>query len=1229
MVNDNKATYSNTKYLFGNWQNELILAAADAVECCITSAFFNYGGVELLSRLSKRLTSLTTSASEKTIKLLISSHFAPTEDDQKKIVSRLMDLPNVEIRIYERDEFLHWKNYIFKTSEDIRIVIGSVNATSGGFFHNLECASLSIHKLDDPEVIRMQQEFLHLWNVAVPAQEVIKGGIQKMVPQPKFQVGDNVRIISTGKIGTINKVLLSDDSVGYRVTIDGKVQAYQEKYLEAFIDEEQEIIDKLAMMDFRKGEDFRIFQTWYRLKRPIEGNIYAYLASRTIFNPYQFKPLMKFISPGSEERLFIADEVGVGKTIETGIILTELLARGRLDRRSNILIICPHSLGPKWVKEMRLRFNLHFQFLKGQDLANIMKAVLETGFLPEYAKWSVISLQLIRIDKHLEQLERISSLREAHLWSMVVIDEAHHMRNKTTDSNNVGAILSGLTEMLLMLSATPLNLKDEDLYQQMNILNPSMFPDMQTFNNMLQPIKLINRCRRLLVQNDPNNHRELIDTIDELETTALGRVVISHPRIIALRKALQSAEILQYSDIADFDKTMITLSPLDQSFTRTLKREAFGHPIIREAIKVPVFLSQTEREFYNAVIKLVEDAYLAKGGDQRAIGFISNMPQRMVSSCIPAMRVYLDWCLENDQELVDDLLKQSEDEAEDDVNLKKIPLTPELRDQYAYLRDQASLLGELDSKYIEFSMLVKKLMRELENPQIMVFSFFVRSLKYLQKKLEMEGYRIGLICGEVPLETEGDQKGRYEIIDDFEKKKIDILLSSEVGGEGLDFQFCQSIINYDLPYNPMRVEQRIGRIDRFGQKAEKIFVASMYIRDTIDEQIYEALYERIKLVENSIGALEPILGNALADLQKDIISGKLTEEQLEARMKAIELAVEQAKIEMEQFESNRRGLMGDEYFTDPLHHLDEKSEFVGPSDASFLTSLCLNSWEKCAYDSIDKERGTITLSKNVMAELEQFTRRPGSEGSYSELRPLLEGGVPLPVIFNGSLADQYKDYHFLSPNGFWIRFLLYTLESKCRIYRVFYFASDPQDIGLEKGYYLVPIYEVKFEGFRIELDLAAVPISLRSKAVDPADFRKFSRLLGKRIKECDAPLPPYIAADLGLYIDDARIALEKQMEERVALLQDENRYRIETRIQSLERGRDSRILRLQQLILDHKERAVAEGKDPSQKYMLLQEGQMATEQRRTAEYIEKLSAKKNLSLTLSLIGVCLLHVNNQ
>lgn len=280
-----------------------------------------------------------------------------------------------------------------------------------------------------------------------------------MAIQPKFNKGDNVKIISSGSIGTINDILVRKDSCGYKIMVDGKVRTYQEKYLEPYIDEESEIMESLAFGEHGGSDDFELFQTWFRLKRPIEGNLYSFLGSRTVFNPYQFKPLLKFISSGSEERLFIADEVGVGKTIETGIILTELISRGRLDRHSPVLIVCPNILGPKWVKEMDKRFNLKFHLHDGKTLENSLKMALNGNFQPEYC-WSIASIQLLRNSKFLNMLHKLVASRMAPLWSMVVIDEAHHMRNYGTESNTLGRYLSFMAEMMVMLSATPLNLRD-------------------------------------------------------------------------------------------------------------------------------------------------------------------------------------------------------------------------------------------------------------------------------------------------------------------------------------------------------------------------------------------------------------------------------------------------------------------------------------------------------------------------------------------------------------------------------------------------------------------------------------------------------------------------------------------------------------------------------------------------------------------------------------------------
>lgn len=148
--------------------------------------------------------------------------------------------------------------------------------------------------------------------------------------EPRFSVGQNVKYLSTGKIGTVNKVIPGRRGYSYRVTVEGKSRVVAERYLEGMIDQEDSFIEDFQAGDLGNSEDYRLFHTWLRLRRPIESNIYSYLSSKTIFNPHQFKPLFRFLSDGSKRRLFIADEVGVGKTIEAGIILIDLLAREEL-----------------------------------------------------------------------------------------------------------------------------------------------------------------------------------------------------------------------------------------------------------------------------------------------------------------------------------------------------------------------------------------------------------------------------------------------------------------------------------------------------------------------------------------------------------------------------------------------------------------------------------------------------------------------------------------------------------------------------------------------------------------------------------------------------------------------------------------------------------------------------------------------------------------------------------
>jgi SNF2 family DNA or RNA helicase len=359
-------------------------------------------------------------------------------------------------------------------------------------------------------------------------------GVMKMITvTPKFTKGDNVRVITSGKIGTVNEILVRNNNVGYRVTVEGKMISFQEKFLEPFTNKEQEIIDSLVLNDFGSFEDFKVFNTWIRLKKPYEGNYYSYLGSKTIFNPFQFKPLMKFLNSQSSERLLIADEVGVGKTIETGIILTELLARGRITRRNPVLIVCPNILGPKWVKEMKERFNLNFFLHDGRSLRTALLNALN-GRFADHEMFSIVSLQVLRGEEFLGLLEKLDEKRLDFLWSFLVVDEAHHMRNKETLSNRLGHQISSMADMMIMLSVTPLTLRDSDLFHLMNILNPNLYPDIQSFEGLIDPVKVINQIKQVLVQNKSADYPVLHQQLNHLDSLSMGKIIQKHTGCVCI-----------------------------------------------------------------------------------------------------------------------------------------------------------------------------------------------------------------------------------------------------------------------------------------------------------------------------------------------------------------------------------------------------------------------------------------------------------------------------------------------------------------------------------------------------------------------------------------------------------------------------------------------------------------------------------------------------------------------
>jgi ERCC4-related helicase len=1212
------------KYLYDHWEDELLNITHEAIECAIASAYLSTSGVDILSKVANRLAEFASKGSKTLIKVILSDQFAPTKSERVHILKKISELPGVEVRIYCDSKFQHRKNYIFRTNEEIRVIVGSVNVTSAGFFKNLEMATLAIHEKNDPEAMKVISEFESCWLKSKPLQNYME--VENMPENaPRFSVGENVRIINTVEIGTVNKLNESPRGYSYKVTINGKTKTIAERFLETIPggDTESKIIEDFINDKLGDHDQYKLFQTWFRLTKPIESNLYSYLGSKTLFNPHQFKPLLRFLSYGSDERLFIADEVGVGKTIETGIILNELMARGRLNHPTPqaILIVCPNSLGPKWVDEMKNRFGLDFYLHDSDSLKFALETTSQDKKFPPRFIFSVVGLQLIRGKEYLKLLRKIDEERELPVFGMVVIDEAHHMRNPETDSNELGNLLSNMTEMMLMLSATPLNLRNEDLYNQMHILNPAAFPDKTTFETLQNPVIKLNQIRRLIVKNTVEAMNEILYKLQEFERDPMGKVLFSHPFVTKFIERLKEKNPFSSEEIVKYERLFVSLSPLYYSFTRTRKREAFEHLIQREVWELPIYLSNQEMKFHNDVLEAIKNYYLLTGGEPQAIGFILNTHRRMVSSCIPAMRIYLEWCIKENRLSMGET--ENSEDLEDDSQLETVELNQVLKQEFSRLLNEVKELEENDSKYNQLKNMIEKLLADPKIPQVMIFSFFIRTLKYLEKRLKKDGYTVGIIHGEIPLKGNTRILGRDNIMEGFKKEEYKILLSSEVGGEGLDFQYCSAIVNYDLPYNPMRIEQRIGRIDRFGQKADKIIVSNLFIKGTVDEEIYDRLYRRIRLVEDGIGSLEPILGKQLSNIQTAIITGILTDEQKEEISQKIDKAVASTKIEMEEFEKYRGELLSDDYLSKPINNIT-KGDFVSPDDAIQLTKQCLSRWEDCRFMPTKDRCGEMALSEKMISRIDQFLRRPGNERGYNELKPLLSSKKHIKVIFDGSIAENNPDHIFLSPTGYWTRFLTYELEKENAILKTFSFRIKSSELDITIGEYIVFLFEVRMVGIKTEIEFLGIPLNINTKSVIETCFESFPRLLANAEGLNNQSLPDDI--DLNSYLDSARDFLDQILEDKRKATFEENRYMVESRIAALKKSSEIKNKKLQQQIENHIVKRSNENKEPDEDFLRLTNGKIEKEKIRVESKISELHKHQDLSVDSNLEAIIYLKV---
>jgi hypothetical protein len=282
------------------------------------------------------------------------------------------------------------------------------------------------------------------------------------------------------------------------------------------------------------------------------------------------------------------------------------------------------------------------------------------------------------------------------------------------------------------------------------------------------------------------------------------------------------------------------------------------------------------------------------------------------------------------------------------------------------------LLAKYDSKYKHFLALLRGLLEKYPAEKVVVFSYFRATLDYLRDRLIEDG--VPSLC----LKGGGDDKD--EVIREFREREGPlVLLSTEVGSEGIDLQFAWVMINYDMPWNPMKVEQRIGRIDRLGQNSPRIIVRNLVCADTIDARIYDRLFKRLEIFETSLGALEPVLGERIQALAMDLLRRDLTPEEEEEKIDQTRRALENIRQNEEELEENASNLVAyGDYVLDQIHAAQELSRKITDRDLRvYVTDFFAGHYSGSEFrqDLDDPSDFVVGLSNDAKYDFSDFIRQ--------------------------------------------------------------------------------------------------------------------------------------------------------------------------------------------------------------------------------------------------------------
>ncbi len=1087
-------------------------------------------------------------------------------------LGEVIDLTAQEVRVV-RPPGPVAANGIYVFREGIR---ADLMVCRGGAQPGMPLAGDEANLVDEHPLLHARTWFDFLWGQATP----VGGG-------PRYGVGEYVKVAGSGQIGRIEERLRSDGQNAYKVSIEGQVHRVGEDGLTPHEIDPDDVRTWLQS-EPASARDLSVGLTLTKLTNPLTDTIYSYLSSKTVYRPYQFRPVLRLLQ-SQHQRLLIADEVGLGKTIEAGLIWTELEARN--DGMNRVLIVCPAMLVPKWRDEMRRRFDREVTELDKIGMSNLL-SILEAGEEDKQV-FGVVSLERLRNKK------LVTELNDLHpRFDLVIVDEAHYLRNNSTRSYALGEILSEWAETLLFLSATPLNLGNDDLYNLLHLLVREEFGDKHTFPLQLEPNRYLNAVAGRLLDRaaDP---RSLLPILRSVRSCELGEGVARRLEFQQLENLFDRPTPLGWREVSEAKGLLAELNTLSSVLTRTRKVDVPNDKAVREPHQIDVAWTDAEFDCYRAVHRWALRRGRLNGAPP---GFATQMPLRQAASCLPAMR---DRILRDNPYLLTD--DPGLDDF-DDFNLLTDDDGPPLpvKDMQATFE----ALGSTDTKFDRFAERLSEA-RRIGSGQVMVFSFFRGTLAYLEGRLRRLGIPTRSMHGGIPVPE------RQRIMDDFRAKKFDILLTSEVGSEGLDFEFCNVIVNYDLPWNPMKVEQRIGRVDRFGQQHEKIFIFNFHVPGTIETDMFERLYRRIRVFHESIGELEPILRDEVNEMARIVLDPALSETQRRKKLDQLEVAVESRRKDVDDISEASSYLTGiDSLLIDGFEQdVRSRGRFVGRQELRTLLTEFFADGTRAKFVE-DKRTGTLELIgdgvlANRVSKLGRSAR--GSARRVADLIPRLQDEERIPVTFDNEDASR-RSVDLISLGHPMVKAAVRHLNKAPRGLRRFGSVRVPELSG-KTDQYLVVVYLARTTGLRPSLELWPMSVHLDSGVVDDdIGFHLLSAVADGTLKDGPAidceRLFPYL--DL---VDDHVLAVQLRTEtERRRANEDLVARRIDTQVAIY----NDRVSRAEETL----DKVTREGKD--QTLQRLYRGRINNLTQKRTEVVAKLEQGRGLALTLQPVAVAVM-----